>query len=180
MVCKSRLWIAGLFGKLVYHRIPRGRSRTFVSLAFFSFCGGASLRIVTCVLPSTATSAARELKMVLRFARLHWRPLVLAHALIVILIPWYGFAQTGAGAQPACRVESTDYKGWHAEQLSNQWVQLVVIPQNGGRLIQVTFAGHPYLFVNPKYAGKYFPPDGSGHWFNYGGDKIWLLPEGND
>ena len=53
------------------------------------------------------------------------------------------------------------------------------MPQNGGRLMQVVFAGHPYLFVNPKYEGKYLPPS-SGEWFNYGGDKIWLLPEGND
>jgi hypothetical protein len=77
-----------------------------------------------------------------------------------------------------CRVEPTDYKGWHAQQLSNRWVQLIVLPQNGGRVIQVTFAGHPYLFVNPEYEGKYLPPSSS-QWFNYGGDKIWLLPEGN-
>lgn len=79
----------------------------------------------------------------------------------------------------ACRLEAVEYKGWHAQQMSNQWVQLTFIPQNGGRLIQFTFNGHPYLFVNPKYAGKYFPPTG-GKWFNYGGDKLWLLPEGND
>jgi len=78
-----------------------------------------------------------------------------------------------------CRVEPADYKGWHVQKLSNRWVELMVLPQNGGRLIQVTFAGHPYLFVNPKYEGKYLPPSES-QWFNYGGDKIWLLPEGND
>jgi len=78
-----------------------------------------------------------------------------------------------------CRVEAVDYKGWHAQQLSNRWVQLIVLPQNGGRLIQVTFAGHPYLFVNPQYEGKYLPPSSS-QWFNYGGDKLWLLPEGNN
>ena len=60
-------------------------------------------------------------------------------------------AQTTSGpSQPAnaiaCRVEPTDYKGWHAQQISNRWVQLIVVPQNGGRLMQVTFAGHPYLF----------------------------------
>jgi hypothetical protein len=78
-----------------------------------------------------------------------------------------------------CRVELADYKGWHAERLSNHWVELMVLPQNGGRLIQVIFAGHSYLFVNPKYEGKYLPPSQS-QWFNYGGDKLWLLPEGND
>jgi hypothetical protein len=82
-------------------------------------------------------------------------------------------------ANAQCRVEPVDYKGWQAQQLSNRWVQLIVVPQNGGRLIQVSLAGHPYLFVNPKYAGKYLPPSPN-EWFNYGGDKLWLLPEGND
>lgn len=95
----------------------------------------------------------------------------------------HAFAQTHnqPSAQPnaTCRVEAVDYKGWHAQQISNRWVQLIFVPQNGGRLMQVVFAGHPYLFVNPQYAGKYLPPTGA-KWFNYGGDKLWLLPEGNN
>jgi hypothetical protein len=79
----------------------------------------------------------------------------------------------------SCRVEATNYNGWSAEQLSNHWLKLEVVPENGGRLMQVIFNGHPYLFVNPEYEGKYLPPDPS-RWFNYGGDKLWLLPEGND
>lgn len=88
-----------------------------------------------------------------------------------------GATSPASGAE--CRVEAVNYKGWDAQQISNRWLQLIFIPQNGGRLIQVTFAGHPYLFVNPKYAGKHLPPDLE-KWFNYGGDKLWLLPEGND
>jgi hypothetical protein len=110
------------------------------------------------------------------------RPFVL-----VLLLPSLGLRLNCAQAKnpinrpasPDCRIETVDYRGWHAEQLSNRWVQLVVVPQNGGRLMQVTFAGHPYFFVNPKFAGKYFPPT-AGQWFNYGGDKLWLLPEGNN
>jgi hypothetical protein len=85
---------------------------------------------------------------------------------------------TAAQSEP-CRVAAVDYQGWHGQQLSNRWVQLIIAPQNGGRLIQVSFNGHPYLFVNPQLAGKYFPPT-RGKWFNYGGDKLWLLPEGNN
>ena len=92
-------------------------------------------------------------------------------------------AQTSGAKAPSkigpCRIEPVDYKGWHAQKLSNGWVELIVVPQNGGRLMQVTFAGHPYLFVNPKYQGKYLPPD-QNQWFNYGGDKLWLLPEGTE
>lgn len=87
-------------------------------------------------------------------------------------------AQASVSANSQCHVEPVDYKGWQAQQLSNRWVQLIVVPQNGGRVMQVSLAGHPYLFVNPKFAGKYLPPSPS-QWFNYGGDKLWLLPEGN-
>jgi len=45
--------------------------------------------------------------------------------------------------------------------------------------MQVSFNGHDLLFVNPKLAGKYLPPS-QDQWFNYGGDKLWLLPEGDD
>jgi hypothetical protein len=111
-----------------------------------------------------------------------WRRLTLV-LLLVATTPWLASGQTASpassSAPPACRVEATDYKGWQAQQLSNRWLRLVVVPQNGGRLIQVNFAGHPYLFVNPKLAGKYMPPTAE-RWFNYGGDKLWLLPEGND
>src|ERR1700687_1701231 len=76
-------------------------------------------------------------------------------------------AQGGAPANSPgitdCRVEAVEYKGWHAQQISNRWVQLIVVPQNGGRLMQVSFAGHSYLFVNPKFAGKYLPP-AQGQW----------------
>lgn len=65
--------------------------------------------------------------------------------------------------------------------MSNEWRELMIVPQLGGRLMQITFNGHPYLFVNPKYKGKYFPPSSAnGEWFNYGGDKLWPLPEGNE
>ena len=82
----------------------------------------------------------------------------------------------------ACRIESIDFEDWQASQLLNSSVKLIIVPQLGGRLMQVVFDGHPYLFVNPRYKGRYFPPSdaqGKHRWFNYGGDKIWPLPEGD-
>src|SRR5450432_3921626 len=87
--------------------------------------------------------------------------------------------QSEAATTASCRVEPVNYMGWQAQQVSNPWMKLIFVPQNGGRLMQVIFDGHPFLFVNQKYAGKYLPPSGS-EWFNYGGDKLWVLPEGND
>jgi len=45
--------------------------------------------------------------------------------------------------------------------------------------MQVNFNGHDYLFVNPKLTGQHTEPN-ENQWVNYGGDKIWLLPEGDD
>ncbi len=85
-----------------------------------------------------------------------------------------------AAAEP-CRIHATVYEGWQAQQVSNDWVQLTFVPQLGGRLMQVTFNNHPYLFVNPVYKGKYISPtEAAGRWINYGGDKIWPLPEGDE
>jgi hypothetical protein len=86
-----------------------------------------------------------------------------------------------AGAKASCTVQAADYLGWKAEELANQWVKLEIVPQLGGRLMQVTFGGHDYLFVNQQLKGQVIPPETAGqHWNNYGGDKIWPMPEGED
>ena len=87
-------------------------------------------------------------------------------------------------AEPdACHIRPINFEGWQAQEVSNRWVRLIVVPRLGGRLMQVTFAGHPYLFVNPEWKGKYIPPseaEPQGKWINYGGDKIWPMPEGTE
>lgn len=90
-------------------------------------------------------------------------------------------ASTANAASSPCTVHPAVFEGWQAQQLTNDWVQLTFVPQLGGRLMQVTFNGHSYLFVNPVYKGKYISPaEAAGRWINYGGDKIWPLPEGDD
>jgi hypothetical protein len=96
--------------------------------------------------------------------------------LVGLLMP-AGFAEE----RRSCQVRSTTFEGWAAEELSNEWVRLTVVKQPGGRVMQVSFAGHPYLFVNPRYKGRYIPPEqAKGQWINYGGDKLWPLPEGRE
>ena len=111
-----------------------------------------------------------------RLTRLLTRAFLVSYITLNLIHAQASVAPTAA---TGCRIEAVNYKGWSAQQMSNRWVQLIIVPQNGGRLMQVTFAGHDYLFVNPKYAGKYMPP-APDKWFNYGGDKLWPLPEGNN
>jgi len=86
-----------------------------------------------------------------------------------------------AAPAPACQVKAVTFKNWKAEEISNSLVRLTIVPQLGGRLMQVTFGDHDYLFVNDQLKGQAFTPDQSlaqRKWFNYGGDKIWPMPEG--
>jgi hypothetical protein len=89
--------------------------------------------------------------------------------------------QMHAPVQPSgCSAHAVSYQGWDAQEVTNPWVKLTFVPKLGGRLMQVEFNGHPYLFVNPKYRGQYISPEeAKGGWINYGGDKIWPMPEGN-
>jgi hypothetical protein len=94
-----------------------------------------------------------------------------------------GSAFARDSSRPPCQVQAVGFDGWQAEQISNAWVRLTIVPQLGGRLMQVRFGDHDYLFVNPEYKGKYYPPsEGAekGKWFNYGGDKIWPMPVGSN
>jgi len=93
------------------------------------------------------------------------------------------FAAAAGAKEKHCSIRPVDYKGWNAQEIRNEWVGLTLVPKLGGRLMQVTFGPHEYLFVNKRYEGKYLPPLGprdAPTWYNYGGDKIWPLPEGRN
>jgi hypothetical protein len=104
--------------------------------------------------------------------------LCLAVVSVLLMRP---LTSVAAPSAPYCRIEAVNFEGWAGQSVSNKWIKLTVVPQLGGRVMQVEFAGHPYLFINNELKGRYFPPTegaGMGKWFNYGGDKIWPLPEG--
>lgn len=91
-----------------------------------------------------------------------------------------------------CAVDSRDwqnlchassYRGWKSLMFSNNGIELQIVPEIGGRIVQLTFAGHELLWVNPMLAGKLPPTNGlaaDGGWLNYGGDKLWPAPQGWD
>src|SRR5262245_24775814 len=64
-------------------------------------------------------------------------------------------------ATPTCQVKAIDFHGWKAHEISNPWVRLTIVPQLGGRLMQVTFGDHDFLFVNEQLQGQYYPPETS-------------------
>jgi len=112
-----------------------------------------------------------------------------AWALVPLLASAFGGPRRGlqpevegrARAESGCRIAPVGFDGWSAQEITNRWLRLIVVPQLGGRLMQATFAGHSFLFVNAKYRGKDLPPsEDTQRWINYGGDKIWPMPEGSE
>ena len=84
-----------------------------------------------------------------------------------------------AGAE----VKKAQYKGWSSLSLDNGIIEVQVVPEIGGRVIQLRLGDFEYLWVNEDLAGKSptptrLTPDGG--WLNYGGDKIWPAPQGWD
>ena len=75
------------------------------------------------------------------------------------------------------------YRGWKSLMFADNGVELQIVPEIGGRVIQFTFAGKDLFWVNPLLVGK-TPPTGGlaadGGWLNYGGDKLWPAPQGWD
>ena len=75
------------------------------------------------------------------------------------------------------------YKGWKAISLTNEFSALQIIPDIGGRIIQLTFNGANLFWGNPALYGKSSPETGldpDGEWMNYGGEKLWPAPQGWD
>ena len=92
-----------------------------------------------------------------------------------VLLALCGCAGTGGG--------NSNYKGWSSYCLKNDLVSVQVVPQIGGRVMQVSLGGFEYFWVNPLLAGKGPTASGldkDGGWLNYGGSKLWPAPQGWD
>jgi hypothetical protein len=79
--------------------------------------------------------------------------------------------------------EKSSFRGWNSQRLGNWLVELQIVPEISGRVIQLTMGNKEFLWVNPQLAGKLPPEGGVGPdnaWLNYGGDKLWPAPQGWD
>ena len=80
-----------------------------------------------------------------------------------------------------CTYAKVNFEGWPAHELANGFLTIHVVPEIGGRIIQMHLGDQPLLYINPRWRGKVFPPDQNGPdsgWKNYGGSKVWPAPQG--
>lgn len=77
----------------------------------------------------------------------------------------------------------TDTKGWAFIHVENSLVNLQIVPEIGGRVLQYRLGDYDFFLVDEQLYGKKPPVSGvgpDGEWLNYGGDKLWLAPQGWD
>jgi hypothetical protein len=80
-----------------------------------------------------------------------------------------------------CSLGKVSFEGWPALELANGLLQVLVVPEIGGRIIQMRLGEEPFLYINPRLRGQVFPPEQNGPdsgWKNYGGSKVWPAPQG--
>ncbi|MEN9468882.1 MAG: hypothetical protein RL630_615 [Verrucomicrobiota bacterium] len=97
---------------------------------------------------------------------------------LLLAITWLPTMASAKEASPA-----STYQGWETLRLANPLIELQILPEIGGRIIQFKLGDREFLWVNPQLAGKYPEPNGlnaEGGWFNIGGDKLWPAPQGWD
>lgn len=76
-----------------------------------------------------------------------------------------------------------DTHSWAKVHMSNDLICLQVVPEIGGRVLQYKLNDYGYFLVNEELYDKKPPASGVGPddaWLNYGGDKLWLAPQGWD
>jgi len=80
-----------------------------------------------------------------------------------------------------CTLGKVNFEGWPAYELANGLLHVFVVPEIGGRIIQMRLGEEPFLYINPRIHGQVFPPEQNGPdsgWENYGGSKVWPAPQG--
>ncbi|UCE98654.1 MAG: DUF4380 domain-containing protein [Planctomycetota bacterium] len=74
-------------------------------------------------------------------------------------------------------------RSWDYINLKNDIIEIQVVPKIGGRVIQYKLGDYSFFWVNEDLAGKKIPQSRlgpNGEWLNYGGDKVWPAPQGQD
>ncbi len=83
----------------------------------------------------------------------------------------------------SCGCQAADTHGWDSVQIRNGLIDLQIVPEIGGRVLQYKLGDYGFFLVNEDLYDKKPPASGVGPedtWLNYGGDKLWPAPQGWD
>lgn len=78
-------------------------------------------------------------------------------------------------------IRQTKHSGRSVIEMSNDYVKVYVAPELGGRILQIEIGGCALLFENENLKGMANVQGTSrwnGNWQNFGGEKLWVAPQG--
>ena len=67
---------------------------------------------------------------------------------------------------------------WLALEVSNDFVSLSVVPEIGGRVVDLSLCRTPVFYANPRLRGKSISAADPSLGKNFGGSKVWPAPQG--
>lgn len=83
-------------------------------------------------------------------------------------------------------MEKKRFLGWEAYEVTLGSITMIIVPEVGGRIMQLVFNGMPLFYIEPALAGKKIkeiqhltPKELKAKYgfLLYGGDKTWLAPQ---
>jgi hypothetical protein len=104
--------------------------------------------------------------------------------MLFLFVAGITLAAVGYGQDNNVRLDTVDnYNdwGWKALVIDNEYIQLVVMPEIGGRILHYGFEDDTYMAVNSSQINKTYNPatNQTGPWtsWGYGGYKAWPSPQ---
>jgi hypothetical protein len=102
-----------------------------------------------------------------------------------LLLLGFTFSLTGSAQGMDVKLDIVDnYNdwGWQCLVIENSYIQLVIVPEIGGRVLYYGIPDDEYMWINPDELGNTYDPDVNvnGPWGSstgYGGYKVWPAPQ---
>jgi hypothetical protein len=108
---------------------------------------------------------------------------VFSNWLVIVLSLSAGLTNAAVGNNPV-QVRRINYRGWgNAVEMTNDSVRVVVVPAIGRIMHYGVLHSENILWENPEFFGAVLPTngvlekDGKMIWANFGGDRVWPIPE---
>lgn len=69
------------------------------------------------------------------------------------------------------------WRGWTSISIRTASLHARIVPEIGGRMMEYQLGEHTFLWFNPHLSAT-SSTESSEQWMNWGGDKVWLAPQG--
>jgi hypothetical protein len=102
---------------------------------------------------------------------------------LLLMACTFGLAGFAQGSEVKLdTVENYNDWGWQCLVVENSYIQLVIVPEIGGRVLYYGMPDDEYMWINPDELGETYDPDVNvnGPWGSssgYGGYKVWPAPQ---